>query len=140
MQSRQQGWTTWAELSPLRLCQARNCSPNLVAYGEAINQGNDATASWGTQPRRKGGAPAHTIWQPSPGTSGFSPSDSQSSHSQLCSTGKSFHMGEMGKRKVPHSQLTFLTSFWAAFQDTRETCTCIARPKVSTINVLMREK
>lgn len=61
-------------------------------------------------------------------------------HSELCSTGKSFHMGEMGKRKVPRSQLTFLTSFWAAFQDTRETCTCIARPKVSTINVLMREK
>lgn len=69
-----------------------------------------------------------------------SPLVTHRAHSQLCSTGKSFHMGEMGKRKVPHSQLTFLTSFWAAFQDTRETCTCIARLKVSTINVLMREK
>lgn len=35
--------------------------------------------------------------------------------------------------------MTFLTSFWAVFQDTREACTCTALPKARTINVLMRE-
>lgn len=49
-------------------------------------------------------------------------------------------MGEMGKRKVPHSPLMFLTSFWAVFQDTREAYACIALPKASMINVLMRDK
>lgn len=79
-------------------------------------------------------------WQPSPGTNGLFPLLTYRVHSKLCSTGNSFHMGETGKRKVACSQLTFLTSFWAAFQDTREACTCIALPRASTINIFMRER